>query len=219
MIGFRRLPFAALALSVSMSIVSADTISGKVLDSAGQAMEGVMVSAFDRDHEVSTSVFSQADGSFTISNLRDTTFDVRARLLGQLDEWQNGVTRGTDEVAFVMEPAKGEMLERQRTADSALGMLKWEDQRDRDNFKNMCTYCHQVGTLGFRSPEEPVDWETMIVRMDGFGGLLKHTRKNIVDRLLDTYSDKAVAEWPDFVPPPAPTYARILSRHRPPISS
>jgi len=207
MIKLIRLSFAALALCVSVSIASADTISGKVLDSAGEAMEGVMVSAFDRDHRVSTSVFSQADGSFIITNLRDTTFDVRARLLGQLDQWQNGVKRRTNGVAFAMEPAKGELLERQRTADSALGMLKWENQRDRDNFKNMCTYCHQIGTLGFRSPEEPVDWETMIVRMDGFGGLFKHTQKNIVDRLLDTFSDEAVAEWPEFVPPPAPTGA------------
>ncbi len=53
----------------------------------------------------------------------------------------------------------------------------------------------------------------MIRRMDGFGGLYKHTRKTIVQRLVETYSEEAVKKWPAFLPPPAPrgleTKARI----------
>ncbi|MDG2126042.1 MAG: hypothetical protein P8J87_20245, partial [Verrucomicrobiales bacterium] len=71
----------------------------------------------------------------------------------------------------------------------------------------MCSYCHQIGTLGFRTPEKPVDWETMIMRMDGFGGLYRHTQETIVERIIDTYKDDAVKKWPKFVPPPAPTGA------------
>jgi len=92
-------------------------------------------------------------------------------------------------------------------------MLKWDSLKDKDNYKMMCSYCHQTGSKGWRSPELPVDWETMIRRMDGFGGLYKHTQKTLVKRLVKTYSEEAVKKWPAFVPPPAPkgveTRARI----------
>ena len=160
----RKVSLAALALALSLGAarIDAATIRGRVVDAQGKAMEGVTVSAFDEERQLSISVFSQADGSFTIDGLRDTTFQVRARLLGQLDEWQDDVDPGATDVAFKMHPATGDDLEMQRTADSGFSMLKWDDEKDRQNFKMMCTYCHQVGTFGFRTPEEPVDWETMI---------------------------------------------------------
>jgi len=195
----------ALTLCVSMVPAYAGSISGKVTDASGKAMGGVMVSAFDEEREVSSSVFTKPDGTYKIEELRDVEYQVRGRLLGQLDAWHEDVETGATGIALKMEPAEGEDLEMQRTADSAFDQLKWDSEKDRQNFKMMCTYCHQVGTIGFRTPEEPVDWETMITRMDGFGGLYKHTQETLVGRLVETYSDEGVAEWPAFVPPPAPT--------------
>ncbi len=203
----------AMAFCLSASHARAETIRGKVQDASGEAMEGVMVSAFDEKRQQSTSVFSQADGSFAIKGLREADYNVRARLLGQLDEWLDDVETGTDDVAIKMQPASGQELEDQRLANSAFSMLKFENTKDKENFKMMCMYCHQVGTIGFRTPEKPVDWETMIRRMDGFGGLYRHTQKTIVDNLVKTYKDNAVEAWPKFTPPPAPkglaTQARI----------
>ena len=195
----------ALALCVPLAQVDAATINGKVVDAAGKAMEGVTVSAFDEERQLSVSVFSQADGSFRIDGLRDVTHKLRARLMGQLDVWQEDVDAGAAGLSFNMKPATGEDLEDQRTADSGFSMLKWDSMKDKENYKMMCTYCHQTGSRGWRSPEEPVDWETMIKRMDGFGGLYKHTQETLVKRIVETYNEDAVAEWPAFVPPPAPT--------------
>jgi streptogramin lyase len=167
-------------------------------------MEGVTVSAFDPEREMSVSVFSQADGSFRIDGLREASFNVRGRLLGQVDTWQESVKAGAKGLTVKMEPATGEALNAQRTADNLFGLMKWDNEEDKANFKMSCGYCHQIGTAGFRSPEEPVDWETMITRMDGFGGLYKHTQDTIVQRLIDTYTDEAMKEWPAFVPPAAP---------------
>ena len=200
MTGTVRVAAMALALCVSMTHVDAATINGKVVDASGKAMEGVTVSAFDEERRQSISVFSQADGSFTIDGLRDVAFNVRARLMGQLDEWQEDVDAGATGVAFAMKPAKGEDLEIQRTADSGFSMFKWDSVKDKENYKMMCTYCHQSGSRGWRTPEKPVDWETMIRRMDGFGGLYKHTQETLVKRLVETYNDDAVAKWPAFVP-------------------
>ena len=91
MTGFARIAAMVLAFLVSMTLVEAKAISGKVTNAKGKAMEGVMISAFTKDfNQVKTiSVFSQNDGSFTIGGLRDRKYYVRARLMGQLDEWQH----------------------------------------------------------------------------------------------------------------------------------
>ena len=67
-----------------------------------------------------------------------------------------------------------------------------------------CTYCHQVGTYGFRTPEKPVDWEVMITRMDGFGALHTDLKKTIVKKLVDTYAEDAPKKWATWTPPEAP---------------
>ena len=101
-----------LALVASTAFVDAKTISGKVTNAKGKVMEGVMVSAFTKDFDKikTTSVFSQADGAFAIDGLRDRKYYVRARLLGQLDEWQKNVDAGATGLSFAMKPAKGKDL-------------------------------------------------------------------------------------------------------------
>ena len=193
------------AIFVSTTDLDAGTISGRVVDRSGKAMEGVMVSAFDKGQRKITSVFSQADGSYAIDGLRAVKHNLRARLLGQEDEWRDKVKVGSANIKFRLKPATGDDLQDQRPASSGFSMLKFDNLRDKLNFKMMCSYCHQVGTVGFRSPEKPVDWETMLRRMDGFGGLYRHTQRTIVKRLMDTYKDDAIRKWPAFIPPPPPT--------------
>ena len=178
-------------------------IKGVVKNASGKALGGVMVSAFDPAKEVSVTVFSQPDGSFVVDGLEAKSHNVRVRLIGLEDAWQENVAVGAADVAFKMDPAKD--LSAQRPANDLFSFVKFEDPKDRANFKMMCTYCHQVGTIGFRTPEEPVDWQTMVSRMDGFGGLYKHTQATIVDRLLAAYSPEAQKSWPEYVPPPAPS--------------
>jgi putative heme-binding domain-containing protein len=184
--------------------VHAETIRGTVSDQDGRPVEGVMVSAIDDEHRKWTSVFSQHDGSFAISGLRSVEHNVRTRLMGLADEWVSDIAAGTNDMVILTRAAVGEELEVQRPANSAFSMLAFDNPRDKLNFKMMCSYCHQLGTLGFRTPEKPVDWETMLRRMDGFGGLYPHTQNTIIGRLMNTYKDDAVDKWPKFVPPPAP---------------
>ena len=176
-------------------------IHGRVTDAKGGPMGGVMVSAYDEEQQMHVSVFTAADGNFELKELRKTTHQVRMRLPGQLDEWVEDVEPDSDALTVRMEPAKGEDLQMQRTAASAMSLMKWDSLRDKENYKMMCAYCHQIGTVGFRTPEEPVDWETMVRRMDGFGGLYKHTQKTIVKRLINTYTRDAESRWPEHVEP------------------
>jgi len=193
------------ALFLFSGTLTAETIRGTVVDQSGNSVEGVMVSAIDEEHRKWTSVFSQKDGSFEISGLRKVDHNLRTRLMGLADEWRSKVAPGSTDLVIQTRPAVGKELELQRPASSAFSMLAFDNPRDKLNFKMMCSYCHQIGTLGFRTPDEPVDWETMLRRMDGFGGLYPHTQETIIERLMNTYKDDAVDKWPTFVPPPAPT--------------
>ncbi|MCH2364629.1 MAG: carboxypeptidase-like regulatory domain-containing protein [Planctomycetes bacterium] len=194
----------AVSLLYPAGSAYAGSISGKVNGSSGKPLGGVMLSAFDKGHRKFVSVFSRPDGSFRIDGLRDVKHDVRARLMGFDDDWSDGVKVSAGNVKFRLKAATGDDLQDQRPASSGFSMLKFDNKRDKLNFKMMCSYCHQVGTVGFRTPEQPVDWETMVRRMDGFGGLYRHTQKTIVKRLLGTYKEDAIRKWPVFVPPPAP---------------
>ncbi len=195
----------ALALTVFNTRVNAETIRGKVVDQSGRPIEGVMVSAIDDEHRKWTSVCTQENGSFAISGLRNVDHNIRTRLMGLADEWSSEVAAGTHDMVIQTRPALGDELEVQRPANSAFSMLAFDNPRDKMNFKMNCSYCHQLGTVGFRTPEKPVDWETMLRRMDGFGGLYPHTQDTIIERLMNTYKDAAVNNWPTFDPPPAPT--------------
>jgi len=180
-------------------------IHGRVTNAKGDPIEGVMVTAYNEELEVSASVFTGVDGKFELNKLRKTTHQVRIRQPGKLDVRVMDVEPDSDALAVTMKPAAGEKLQMQRTAASAMSLMKWDSLRDKENFKMMCTYCHQAGTVGFRTPEQPVDWETMVRRMDGFGGLYKHTQRTIVKRLMDTYTRDAESRWPEYIPPSPPT--------------
>ena len=191
--------------------VWAEGISGVVKDDSGKPLRGVLVSAIVGDYAKNVTVFSQADGSFKIDGLKGDVHQVRARKYGLEDNFVADVVPGSSNssgLAFSMAPAEEPVL--QRTADTLLSQLKFDDARDKENFKMYCTYCHQVGTAGFRAPEEPVDWETMITRMDGFGGLEKHVQQTLVERLHAAYSEEAIEKWPEY-DGPAPVDDEVLS--------
>ncbi|MDA9961246.1 carboxypeptidase regulatory-like domain-containing protein [Opitutales bacterium] len=207
----QRITLTILAFALSVSLADANEIRGKVTKN-GKGVEGVFVSAHDMENRKASGVFTAADGTYVIDELRVKDYRVRARQKGLIDVWLEDITAGSTGIEIKMTNATGWKLERQRTADSAFGMLKFDDVRDKLNFKMFCAYCHQIGTVGFRTPEEPVDWETMIRRMDGFGGLYSHTKRTIVKRIMDSYTGEAVDNWPKYVPPPPPTGAATKAK-------
>jgi streptogramin lyase len=192
--------------------VSSVAISGTIADAAGKPISGATVTLFDGALEKSISVYSQSDGKFGFGDLAPRTYRLRARLLGFEDTWTDLAAGNNEAVRLTLEPAAGIDLQLQRTPNARLDLLAWESEEQSLNFKMMCAYCHQVGTEGFRTPEEPVDWEVMVTRMDGFRGLQEHTRGILVDKLLATYGLDAEQRWPAWQPPAPPQGPEIEAR-------
>ena len=198
------IPFLVLALVAAKNAVDTTatiSVTGSVIDSSGNPVRGATVTAFDDELAASISVVSAEDGSFQFDALPGADYRYRSRLIGLEDI--HIASGSTPPLEFVMPPAKD--LDSQRPANNLLDLMEFEKEADALNFKMMCTYCHQVGTIGFRSPEEPVDWEVMITRMDGFRGLYKHTQDSLVDRIVSVYGRDAEKSWPEFTPPEPPS--------------
>jgi streptogramin lyase len=201
------LAFAAASTANNAVDVPQVEISGKVTDDQGNPLRGVLVTAYDADAERSVTVSTKPDGTYTLAHLPMDGYKVRARQIGRADAWKEigHVHDKATGVDLALSKVSGLDLQWQRTGADLLGLMKWEDEKDALNFKMMCTYCHQVGTLGFRSPEEPVDWDVMLTRMDGFAGLYEHTQKTLLDRIFKVYGREAEQHWPEFTPPEPPS--------------
>lgn len=200
----------ALLVAVSMASVAQaaelGTIQGVVVDGSGKGLRGAIVSAIDEDQQKSISVLSDPDGRFILDRLTPKLYELRARLVGYEDNYIDGIEvaagDSNESVKFAM--AETDNLLLQRTGASLFGELTFDNEEERMSFKMSCTYCHQVGTYGFRTPEEPVDWEVMITRMDGYGALHPNLKKKIVKKLVNTYAEDAPQKWPEWTPPEAP---------------
>ncbi|MCY3963617.1 MAG: carboxypeptidase regulatory-like domain-containing protein [Acidobacteria bacterium] len=207
---------AILALVASVALAAAPNANnldapltvytGTVVGNDGEPIRGATVSLFSTDESRSISVYSQPDGTYKLPAVPSGRYKLRVRLMGWLDEWKDlKETTEPTPIQVRLRQAEGWALQSQRPAHNLMNMMEWEDEKDALNFRMMCAYCHQVGTVGFRSPEEPVDWEVMLTRMDGFQGLYKHTQDVLVDKIVSIYGREAEDEWPDFVPPEPPS--------------
>ena len=177
-----------------------------MVDSSGKGLRGAIVSAINEDQQKSISVLTDPQGRFLLDQLPPELYVVRARLVGFDDSCSDelDISAGDSSQEHQARHAAGQGLAAQRTGASLFGMLKIDDEEQRMSFKMSCTYCHQVGTAGFRTPEKPVDWQVMITRMDGFGALHPELKKTIVKKLVDTYAEDAPKKWPKWTPPEAP---------------
>lgn len=196
------------AMTMSGITTAADTgcVKGSVVDGAGKGLRGAIVSVIQEDDQRSISVLSDPEGRFILDKLPPNEYVLRARLVGFEDCYLDAVDVSSgssiDNAKFVMQPTDDLMS--QRTGASLFSELKFDSEEHRLDFKMSCTYCHQIGTAGFRTPEEPVDWHVMITRMDGFGALPADLQKTIVKKLVDTYAEDAPEKWAKWTPPEPP---------------
>lgn len=160
---------AALAVCAAGSVSFAgETLTGKVTFDDGKPVHGAMVTAWDEQEKKRISVFTDAEGKYELPGLASRPHDVRARLLGYDDVVVEDVAVGGAKIAgpeFNLTKSDFESIQKQRRGVDSLSLIKFESQDELQAFRARCTYCHQTGTEGFRTPELKEDWHMMTDRM------------------------------------------------------
>ncbi len=181
-------------------------LHGRVTDAGGAPLRGVMVTAFDDPHAASVSVFTNVDGSYEFPALAAGSYRLRARRIG----WEDGaldavnVSEDLGGVAdFSLAPTDD--LNGQLPPTYFKSLLQWPSERVAGDFARACANCHQIGDPRWRVPRTRDEWQEVVNRMIGYGGVpfFPETRAVLLDTLARTFAPDAPA--PHFAVPPPPS--------------
>jgi streptogramin lyase len=196
---------AAMLGTALSSSAMAGTVNGR-LTSDGKPVVGAMVTAFGTNNKQRDTVYSDADGRYSLATDIAGKIKVRVR-----------APSFTDAVNEIDLPIEGEStldyrLEKQTdaaalsdslTASAHLTTLKWSAPDTRAAFISQCNYCHQVGNELTRGPRDQDAWKETVRRMEGYLALLTNREVEDITRTLTAGFDGkpvAVAEqhpWND----------------------
>jgi len=188
----RNVRFLAKTLSVaatamaSLGIAQAATIQGTVMHD-GQPVAGAMVTAIDPSERRRDTVYSDAQGRFSLNVDFAGAMTVRARAPYFQDQVQK-VSLGPDAKRTLSFGLKrhsvAEELSASLPASAHLSTLAWPNQDSRSAFISQCNYCHQVGNPLTRVPRGEDSWKTTVSRMEGYFALLTPGQAKDITKVL-----------------------------------
>ena len=210
-----RIALVAALSGAFCAAAAAGTVSGQVT-SGGKPIPGVMVTAFDEAKSRRDTVYTDAEGRYSLTvdfagkiNLRarapyfkDATKEVAMPAKGEAGLPIRTVTQGADlSVAadrvldFGMtretDPAA---LSDSLTASAHLTALSWNDPQTKAAFVSQCNYCHQVGNELTRVPRSREGWDETVRRMEGYLAILTNREAaGIAETLTKGFDGKPVA--------------------------
>ncbi len=209
------LRLATLACLVCATASAAATISGRVQDRGGAALDGVIVTAKHIEAARETTVYADAAGRFVVHDLPPGTYHVHAHAYGYAEGVQVlSLDAGRDASAtLALDPVTDPReLAWQLPANRwlKLALDKFPDDDAREEFKRQCGYCHQQGSWATRVQRSPEEWRKLLALMARMGGILTPRMRTLVPETLNAAYDEATyvpALGQRFVPPPAPSAA------------
>ena len=189
----------ALAMALGGGLCSpaaAGTVSGHVM-SAGKPIPGAMVTAFDEAKSRRDTVYSDADGRYSLTIDFAGNISLRARAPYFKDATKEidmpidcasvadyDLSRETDPVA----------LSNSLTASAHLTALSWNDPQMKAAFVSQCNYCHQVGNELTRVPRSREGWDETVRRMEGYLAIITNREaEGIASTLTNGFDGKPIA--------------------------
>jgi len=152
---------------------AAGTLTGMVKNADGEAMNGVLIRVTDSSSGVSESVYTNAEGKYTLVTGLEGTLKLRARLPYFKDtrttvELGGGNTRAQENL--VMQPMTDDVeISDSLPAAYHFGGLPFETgdgaKFNRFQFQRDCLSCHQIGNPFTRVPRDAKSWAVTIQRM------------------------------------------------------
>lgn len=163
------------ALLVAAS-AGAGTLAGRVTAGDGKPVAGAMVTLADDTRGIAESVYTDADGSYTLTTRRiDGTLRLRVREPYCRDA--TGAVTLDGDARVVRDVALERMVDAKEISDSLpaafhFGQIKFEQDGHftRDQFQRDCLSCHQLGNEFTRAPRPAEAWAFTVQRMHGYLG-------------------------------------------------
>ena len=186
---------------------TAATLTGKVTNSDGETMNGVLIRVTDDANGISESVYTDPDGIYKLVTRLEGTLKLRARTPYFRDAAATVELGGTatSEENVVMQP----MITDEEISDSLPAAyhfydLPFEKGDDKDfnayQFQRDCLSCHQMGNPFTRIPRTAESWAVTIQRMHrmvgNFDEALRDRRSEILAKGFDGKPIKTRPQFP-----------------------
>lgn len=199
------LPLGLLAASLAGGAV-AGTLSGTVQTTDGKPLAGAMLTVWNAAHNRKETVYSDAQGHYSLTTGFTGKLQVRARTPYFRDVLEH-LELGADEqrqLDFKVEKiASVEELSNTLSASAHSAMLPFPDEQTKAAFISQCSYCHQQGNALTRRPRSEEQWGQTVDRMEGyFATLTYREEKNIRKMLSEGFNGQPVKaiQTHDFSP-------------------
>jgi virginiamycin B lyase len=186
-----RKPVLLVSLWISVGLAGsalparAATVEGVVSTSAGQPVNGAMVTVFSADRMRKATVFTNADGGYLVVVEYEGELTVRARASNFADQTQKVSVRHAEPAtvnltvdSFASEIDRSNAL----PASAHLTTLPWRDSNERGPFVAQCNYCHQVGNPLTRGKRSAESWAGSIEKMEGYMAI-------VTDQQVERFSE------------------------------
>jgi streptogramin lyase len=165
------IPSIIVCIAGSSSPAQAATLDGVVTTSAGQPVNGAMVTVFSANRMRKETVFADADGRYLIVVDYEGELTVRARVSNFADQTEKvSVSHAQPQTINLTVTAFESDIDRSNAlpASAHLTALPWKDTEERAPFVAQCNYCHQVGNLLTRGKRGAESWAQSIDKMEGY---------------------------------------------------
>jgi cysteine-rich repeat protein len=173
-----------------------------------------MITAYDDARFASVTVFTGADGRYDFPALDPGTYRMRARRIGWDDATlaEVEVTEQGGTADFSLAPTSD--LNSQLPPTYFKSLLHWPSEKVAGDFSRACANCHQIGDFRWREPRTRDQWQVLINRMIGYGGIpfYQETRDVLLDTISSTFSPNAPEPHFDVPPPPSGEVLRAVIR-------
>ena len=171
------------------AFAEAAAFRGTIADSSGRAIPGAIVSARHRELARVTSVYADENGRFTVPDLPDGVYDVRARRFGFRDAYEMGIEPDGRSLAVSLE-IETDRYDRLAALPSnrwfALALAEMPDDQMREEFDRQCTFCHQQGSWATRVQRDADQWEKIFSLMARMGGIVSQRTRKALPEILNT---------------------------------
>ena len=195
------------------------TLTGQVRSAAGERMEGVTVSARAAGSNVTTSVFTDADGEYFFPPMAADKYSVWAQAVGY-EAGRAGLSLAKEIGRWDVSLKPKKDFELQLPADRWLAALPEdtsENRRMKEVFRLACNGCHTHGfTLATRFDRK--GWDNILTVMGRIGaygyGDPSNAAKAQPSPIIEKYKDP-LAAWLTTMRGPGPSPMRFEPRPRP----